>query len=74
MDDVTREQIRTAFAELTSLMEDAASGAAEGQSPEISATEAMQLARSIAPLLKRASSCLRGIEALAAGQNPADRS
>lgn len=70
MDDVTRDQIRTAFADLTGLMEDAASWAVEGQSPEISAAEAMHLARSIEPLLGRASSCLRGIEALTAGQSP----
>ncbi len=70
MDDVVRDQIQTAFAELTGLMEDAASVAVEGQSPALNETEAMQLARSIDPLLKRASSCLRGIEALAADQNP----
>jgi len=73
MDDVTRDQIRTAFAELTSLMEDAASRAVEGQSPEINAAEAMQLTRSIVTLLGGASSCLRSIEALAAGQSPEGR-
>lgn len=73
MDDDTRDQIRTAFAELTGLMEDAATVAVEGQCPETSAAEAMQLARSIEPLLNQASNCLRRIEALAAGQSPGGR-
>jgi len=58
MKDVTREQIRTAFANLTSFVEDVACLAAEGQRPEIDATEEMQLARPIELRLRRGWTCL----------------
>ena len=70
MDNVTLDQIRTGFADLTGLVEDAASLAVKGQSPQISAAEAMRLARAIEVRLTRARRCLRDIKALAAGQSP----
>lgn len=70
MDDTTRDQIRTVFADLTGLMEDAASQAVAGQIPGITKAEAMRAVRSMDPLLDRAKICLRDVEALVGQGGP----
>lgn len=68
MHDGIRDQIQTAFAYLTGLMEDAAAKAAAGQNPAIKAAQAAELVRDIEVLLNRAGNRLGGILALAGGR------
>lgn len=64
MDDITRDQIRQAFAALTAEMEDAAALAVEGQSAALAATRAAELIRELDLRLRAGGASLAALTAL----------